>query len=273
MSPLLSGREAIVGGVLTVEDVTRTAAMRRRLESSERLAAVGRLAAKVAHELNNPLDGILRYISMASRLCRDQQDARPVKYLEEAHHGLMRMVRIVSELLQFSRTTSADSDDGDIRTALTDAIKSLEGQAQRRGVALELRIADDVPPLESTSLYQVFTNLVKNAVEAVEGGAGRVTVEALVAAGAVEVRVADNGPGIPPAKLGTVFEPFYSTKEPGQGTGLGLAICKELVEKQAGSLVAWNRPEGGAEFVVRIPTQWVRDAGAEGGGSVEPGEA
>jgi len=272
LSPLVSGRESVVGGILTAEDVTRRVDIRRRLEASERLAAVGRLASKVAHELNNPLDGILRYIGLAMRVCEGQEDRRPAEYLAEARTGLMRMVRIIGELLEFSRSTVQATDDGSIRTALEDAIKSLTGLAERRQVALKLSMADDVPPLESTSLYQVFTNLVKNAIEATPAG-GEVCVGALAAAGAVEVRVADTGPGIPEKKLGAIFEPFYSTKAAGEGTGLGLAICKELVEKQGGALVARNRAEGGAEFVVRIPTQWVRDGGtAAGSGAPNAGK-
>jgi two-component system, sporulation sensor kinase E len=266
MSPLFSGRESIVGGILTIEDVTRSVDIRQRLEASERLAAVGKLASKVAHELNNPLDGILRYISLASRVAESQDDQRPVEYLKEARTGLMRMARIISELLQFSRSTVQVTEDGDIRTALEDTIKSLEGKAEKAGVSLSLRISDDVPPLQSTALYQVFTNLVKNAVEATPAG-GQVVVDALVAAGAVEVRVTDTGPGIPEGKLAAIFEPFFSTKASGQGTGLGLAICKELVEKQGGTLVARNGDEGGAEFVVRIPTQWTARRGNAAGSS------
>ena len=98
---------------------------------------------------------------------------------------------------------------------------------------------------------------------------GCVDVEALTAAGAVEIRVTDTGPGIPQDKLATIFEPFYSTKQPGQGTGLGLAISKELVEKQGGTLSARNRPEGGAEFVVRIPTQWTAGRRGDAAGNAQ----
>ncbi|MBN2582958.1 MAG: GAF domain-containing protein, partial [Planctomycetes bacterium] len=117
-SPLVGGRQAIVGGILTVEDVTRNVTMEQRLATSERLAAVGKLAAKVAHELNNPLDGILRYISLADRVCADGEDKRPAKYLEEARKGLRRMARIVGELLEFSRSTNDMAEAVTIRQSL-----------------------------------------------------------------------------------------------------------------------------------------------------------
>ena len=265
-SPLVGGRQAIVGGIMTVEDVTRNVTMENRLATSERLAAVGKLAAKVAHELNNPLDGIMRYINLAMRVCSDNQDKRPVRYLEEARTGLLRMARVIGELLEFSRSTNDLADAVTIGQALQDAIKSLAGKAEQQKVELKLNIAADLPALESTSLYQVFTNLIKNAVEAMPEG-GIVDVGAIVAAGAVEISVADSGQGIPPKRLATIFEPFYSTKEAGQGTGLGLAICKDIVEKHGGTLVARNRASGGAEFVVRIPTQLV------GGETGKPGPA
>ncbi len=254
-SPLVGKREAAVGGIMTIEDVTRDVSMENRLAASERLAAVGKLAAKVAHELNNPLDGILRYLGLAVRVLKDTPDQRAVGYVESARGGLMRMVRIISELLEFSRSTVAASSDGTLRAAMEDAITSLSGKAQERGVALELEIADNVPEMESSSLYQVFTNLIKNAIEAQPQG-GRVQVRAVCIDGAVDISVADDGPGLSHEALDHIFEPFFSTKEAGQGTGLGLAICKELVEKQGGTLLARNRATGGAEFVVRIATRW-----------------
>jgi len=254
-SPLVGKRDAAVGGIMTIEDVTRDVSMENRLAASERLAAVGKLAAKVAHELNNPLDGILRYLGLAVRVLQDAPDQRAVGYVESARGGLMRMVRIISELLEFSRSTVVASSDGSLRAAMEDAITSLSGKAQERGVTLELEIAESVPALESSSLYQVFTNLIKNAIEAQPQG-GRVQVRAVAIDGAVDISVADEGPGLSHEALDHIFEPFFSTKEAGQGTGLGLAICKELVEKQGGTLLARNRPTGGAEFVVRIPTRW-----------------
>lgn len=261
-SPLVGKRDSTVGGILTIEDVTRNVSMESRLAASERLAAVGKLAAKVAHELNNPLDGILRYLGLAMRVLKDAPDQRPVGYVEAARGGLLRMARIISELLEFSRSTVIASSDGSIRAAIEDAITSLSGKAQDRQVALELEIGDTVPDMESSSLYQVFTNLIKNAIEAQPGG-GRVQVRAIAIDGAVDISVADDGPGLSREALEHLFEPFFSTKDAGQGTGLGLAICKELVEKQGGTLLARNRPSGGAEFVVRIPTCWAsKDPGA-----------
>jgi signal transduction histidine kinase len=261
-SPLVGKRDSTVGGILAIEDVSRDVSMESRLAASERLAAVGKLAAKVAHELNNPLDGILRYLGLAVRVLKDSPDQRPVGYVEAARGGLMRMARIISELLEFSRSTVVSCSDGSLRAALQDAIASLSGKAQDQQVALELEIADAVPTMESSSLYQVFTNLIKNAIEAQPRG-GRVQVRAVAIDGAVDISVADDGPGLSREALAHLFEPFFSTKDAGQGTGLGLAICKELVEKQGGTLLARNRPAGGAEFVVRIATLWAsKDAGS-----------
>ena len=120
-------------------------------------------------------------------------------------------------------------------------------------MTVEFDIDDNVPALESAGLYQVLTNLMKNAIEAMPQG-GTLRVTSSCAAGAVELSVGDTGPGIPEDRLESIFEPFFSTKQPGQGTGLGLAICQELVEKHGGTLIARNRSEGGAEFVIRIPT-------------------
>lgn len=261
-TPLLAGTGGsggsgtVVGGIISLDDVTSDISMQRRLASSERLAAVGRLAAKVAHELNNPLDGILRYINLASRVAAEGGDERPVAYLDEARTGLMRMARIIGELLEFSRSTVRSHEAVDLRRALKDASMTLAGPAERNGVRIEVEVDDDVPSLESGSLYQVLTNLMKNGIEAMPDG-GLLTVRASRApraTGAVEISVCDRGPGIPADRLETVFEPFYSTKQAGQGTGLGLAICRELVEKHGGSLTARNRAGGGAEFVIRIPT-------------------
>ena len=251
-SPLFSGKREVIGGVLVVEDDTQRALMEKRLAVSERLAGVGRLAAMVAHEVNNPLDGIIRLVGLARRVAAAGEDPRAEKYLAEADKGLARLVAIVRDLLEFSRSASQTPDPMPIAEVLLEAADAVRPEAEKAGVELAVTCAPEVPPLRSAMLYHVVVNLVKNAVEAMSDG-GRVEVAARAGPDALLIEVADTGPGLPPEALGHLFEPFYSRKAHGKGTGLGLVICKDLVEKQGGTIEAANRPEGGARFTVRMP--------------------
>jgi len=251
-SPLVSSAGDVVGGVLIVEDVTQRAEIEQRLGVSERLAGVGRLAAVVAHELNNPLDGIMRLVSLAERVGADAPDPRLAKYLAEAKKGLGRMATIVRELLDFSRSASGAVEPMPIQDLLVEAVEALRPAAEKAGVRVAIDCRDDLPRLRSGTLYQVALNLVKNAVEAVPDG-GHVRVAARTDPGGLVIEVDDDGPGIPEEARPHLFEPFYTLKREGRGTGLGLVICKDLIEKQGGTIEALNRPEGGARFTVRIP--------------------
>ena len=251
-SPLVTAGRSVVGGVLIVEDVTQRLQMERRLAASERLAGVGRLAANVAHELNNPLDGIMRLVNLARRTAEPAGDERIARYLAEANKGLMRMVTIVRDLLEYARSTTRVEEPIALQDILAEAAGSAASAAEKAGVRIDVACDPDLPALRSGSLYQVVLNLVKNAVEAMPGG-GEVAVRARCEADALLIEVADSGPGIPDEHLPRIFEPFYTTKGQGKGTGLGLAISKDLVEKHGGTIAAANRPGGGAVFTVRIP--------------------
>jgi len=251
-SPLMSEQKGVVGGVLVIEDVTQRVRMERRLEVSERLAGVGRLAAVVAHEINNPLDGMRRLLGLAMRAAEAGETDRLAGYLPQVRKGLDRIGAIVRDLLDFSRGASASAEPMPIRDILTEAVRTLEPTAEAEGVAVEVACQDDLPPLRSGHLYHAVLNLVKNAVEATPRG-GRVEVRARCEAGALVIEVADTGPGIPPEVLPRLFEPFYSSKALGKGTGLGLVISRDLVQRQGGTLSAANRPEGGAVFTIRVP--------------------
>jgi signal transduction histidine kinase len=251
-APLVSTRGDVAGGVLVIEDATQRIRMEQRLAVSERLAGVGRLAAMVAHEINNPLDGIIRLVNLARRVGDETGDQRIEKYLADAQRGLQRLVTIVRDLLDFSRSAAGAVEPMPICDLLTEAAQALAPAAERGGVTVRATCAPDVPPLKSGSLYHVVLNLVKNAVEAAPRG-GRVDVAARTEAGVLVIEVADTGPGLSQDALAHLFEPFYSLKVPGKGTGLGLVISKDLVEKQGGTLTAANRPDGGALLTVRIP--------------------
>jgi signal transduction histidine kinase len=239
--------------LIVFEDASRVFELEQRVAQAENMASVGRLAARVAHELNNPLDGTLRYINLCSRVLSANADEKVLEYIEQARQGLLRMTRIVSELLAFSRSTPVLEQSGNINWVVEEAIRSMSGYADQNHVAVAAGFHDDaaMPTLEGTKLFQVCCNLIKNAIDAMSGG-GYLTITTGVVGGEVILRFEDTGKGLPPEPE-RIFEPFYTTKSVGQGTGLGLAICKDHIEQLRGRITAENGREKGAVFTVFIP--------------------
>jgi len=226
--------------------------LQQRLIAAERLAAVGKLAAQVAHELNNPLDGILRYLNLALRVLRQTPEPKLETYLTEARTGLQRMVQIIGELLEFSRNTQDEYNLTGINEVVEQAIATFTERADALRVVLAVDLQHPhLPKVRGGRLYQVCCNLIKNALDAMLEG-GRLTVTTGLVGSDVVIRVADTGPGLPDPPE-QVFAPFFTTKEPGKGTGLGLAICKEFIEDMQGTITATAGPEGGAVFTIRLP--------------------
>lgn len=231
--------------------------------SSDHLAAVGRLAARVAHELNNPLDGSLRYINLVRKILGDDADPRATQYLEQAAIGLKRMARIVGELLEFSRSHADYCETGDVNAMVEDAIRMHTVQADRQSVVIAASFREgDMPAMDGAKLLQVFSNLIKNAIDAMPQG-GCLTVTTGVCDGDVVIRFEDTGCGLGD-DVERIFEPFYTTKPPGEGTGLGLAICRDYVRQMEGEISAANGPERGAILTVTLPIT-ERQAGSNKG--------
>jgi len=243
-----------LGGILLIEDITTKMAMEKDLASAERLAAVGKLAARVAHELNNPLDGILRYLNLALRLSEQSENPQVCHYLQESRKGLLRMVQIISELLEFSRSTYSSFEDADINKIVEDAVKAMDSLADTNHVTVIRHYAGDMPNIRSGNLFQVFCNLIKNSVDAMPKG-GTLEVTTRCDSHSAVIEFADTGTGIPQPVLGKIFEPFYTTKPAGKGTGLGLAICKDIIERYNGQIGVANRQEAGAVFTITIPLE------------------
>lgn len=220
--------------------------------TNERLATIGKLTSKVAHELNNPLDGILRYINLTIRILEQENLEKPREYLLQCRQELMRMVQIVSELLEFSRRTYALMEENvQIEKIIDEALKTMDEKANAAKVQVLKNYCPHMPQIIGGNLFQVFTNLIKNAIEAMpEGGKLHITTK-LAGDNMVSLEFRDTGTGFPPEKADAIFEPFFTTK--GKGTGLGLAICKDIVEKYNGRITAGNSPQGGSVFTVYLP--------------------
>lgn len=221
-------------------------------EMYRRLAALGKLTAQVAHELNNPLDGILRYLNLASRLASELPTTKLQSYLDESRTGVTRMVQVVGELLEFSRATDGEFDEFDVNEIVEQAVHDTMTAENAKGIVLTVDFQlQSMPTVRGNRLYQVCRNLIKNAIDAMPDG-GRLSIATGVADAQVVIRVSDTGVGLPDDPQ-RVFEAFYTTKPAGEGTGLGLAISKDYIENMGGTLSAAAGEDGGAVFTIMIP--------------------
>ncbi len=226
------------------------------LVRSEKLASVGRLAAGMAHEIGNPLAALLGFEDLLLQGGLEPDEQRD--FLQRMKRETERIHRVLRDLLDFARPREAlgGKGGGDVATAVNTVVGLLAPQKDLRNVELVQRVGEALPKvaLSEERLEQVLLNLVLNAVDAVPSGAGRIEVRAThdPSADVIVLEVEDNGPGIPPSVRERLFEPFFSTKEPGKGTGLGLAVGRGLVEAAGGTLVA-KEETSGACFEVRLP--------------------
>lgn len=198
------------------------------------------------------MDGILRYVNLAMRMLEGEGMEKPKEYLEQCRGGLMRMVRIIGELLEFSRSTYTVSEYASIGKIVDDAVRAME--ARRESVDIEVvgKQSGGGGRFKVGNLFQVFCNLIKNAFDAM-AGAGKLTITIARTGDGLQVSFCDTGPGIEAGKNEVLFEPFFTTKKEGRGTGLGLAICKDIIDKYGGTIMAGNAPGGGAVFTVCLP--------------------
>jgi signal transduction histidine kinase len=248
------GNQQITGGIMLLENVTGIATIAKQQAHTERLAVLGKLASKVAHELNNPIDGIMRYINLAKRTIISEQDhTKPLEYLEYATGGLKRMVQIITELLEFSRIRHSPTEDASLDKIIEDAVKFIEPKAKAAAVEIDRQCHKTLPKTKNSNLFQVFCNLLKNAIEAMPDG-GKITISCELAGdNVVVIKFRDTGQGFEPQNSEAIFEPFFTTKTGGKGTGLGLAICRDIIEKYGGKITAENAPDKGSIFTVYLP--------------------
>jgi signal transduction histidine kinase len=248
---LCSAMNSNKSGIILFENITEKANLQKQFAHNERLTALGKLASKVAHELNNPIDGVLRYINLAKRIIAEQGLTKPVEYLENAADGLKRMVGIIAELLEFSRNRHSTLEDTPIDKIIDDAVKFYEPAALAASIQIEKQYAAPLPKIKGGNLFQVFSNLIKNAIEAMPDG-GKIVIGCIGSNGNIIIKFRDTGQGIDPEAGDSIFEPFFSTKG-GKGTGLGLAICRDIIEKYNGRITAENAPDKGSIFTVYLP--------------------
>jgi PAS domain S-box-containing protein len=255
-----NGRE--IGTVGIFSDLRELNRMRRELEEArmqlmqaDKIASIGRLAAGIAHEINNPLSGILIF---ADILMRDLvgEDPQWGEDLQEIINQSMRCKEIVARLLDFSRQSVGQKLDYDMNAIIERSVELLSHQALFHNIVFVTDLQPDLPQMSGDpgQLQQVFINFILNAGTAMKGR-GRIAITSRFDPAYEEVclEFADTGPGIPAEIMSKIFDPFFTTKGPGEGTGLGLSVAYGIIQQHGGSISVANSPFGGAVFTVILP--------------------
>jgi signal transduction histidine kinase len=225
--------------------------LHHQLVRAEKLAALGQLVAGVAHELNNPLTGIIGYSEL---LAEEVQGEKVVKRLQKLGHEAHRMKRIVDGLLRFARQNNPAARAADFGAALRDVIQLREYHLRKLGIAVESNVDPHLPPIAigEDELKQVLLNLLNNSIDAVEESVQRsIHIRASTHQNTVVIQFEDSGPGF--ADINRAFDPFFTTKPVGKGTGLGLSICYGIAQECGGEIVITNRQPYGASVMLELP--------------------
>jgi PAS domain S-box-containing protein len=233
-----------------------------QLLQAEKMASLGKLAAGVAHQINNPLGGI----TLFAKLILEEYDLEDgvKKDLQRILRDADRCRNIVKELLEFTRQTRHLMQPNDLNRALKRTLFLLESQALFQNIAVKEDLDDTLPLVNSDAqqMYHLFMNLILNAVQAMEGkGTLALKTSSNPAKNHVRIEISDTGPGIPEQALPHLFEPFFTTKEEGKGTGLGLSLAYNIVENHGGSIAAENQPDHGARFTITLPIAHKKNQG------------
>ncbi len=273
LSQLKDADDRMVGTVGIAKDISHQRMLLQQMMQSERMAAVGRLAAGVAHEINNPLAVISEIAGYLEELLEDDpevNDPETITELTESMPKISTQVKrcrsITFRLLNFARKSAAREEQTDINAAIEEIIPFVRKDAHLSRVEIVRNLDDSIPRvrMEELQLQEIFINLISNAIQALPtDGTGRVWVETRLVGSKVQVTVRDNGPGILPEVADRLFDPFVTTKAPGKGTGLGLSICYAIVKRYDGEITVETEPGKGATFTVTLPVE--RKSGAPPG--------
>lgn len=236
------------------------------LVQAGKLAALGELAAGVAHELNQPLTGLMGFGQELERLVKEKfPDPIAIDYTGEITKNATRMKKIIQQLREFTRKSLDDFENVSVQGVIEDSLQLLEQQFKSRGIEVKIQGAAELPKIfcNPFQLEQVFINLATNARDAIEAtgrGTGHIDIEIKRKAGDpkrfLEVSFRDDGVGMESETKNKAFEPFYTTKEVGKGTGLGLSVSYGILSKIHGSMMIESAPGKGASFLLTLPVDY-----------------
>jgi two-component system NtrC family sensor kinase len=251
--PYPGGEVKSLAAVVHYRDITEERRLQQELIQQEKMAAIGMLAGGVAHEINNPLGGILAFAQLIMRELKEGDPLKPD--IAEIEHAAVRCKKIVADLLDFSRASSGKEKQWvDVNLLIEKIVPFIKAEIKSYNVELQLNLAKNLPAVygDANRLQQVFLNLLTNACQSMEKG-GKLSVATHADKINVNVEVGDTGCGIVPDHMFKIFDPFFTTKQPGKGTGLGLSISYRIVKEHDGTIEVESDPGRGSVFTVCLP--------------------
>ena len=253
--PIHDESDEVVQAILLEQDVTERRRLETTLAQSEKLAAVGQLAAGVAHEINNPLTAIIANAQLMQR--EISPDDEIYESLDLIARAGARAAHVVRNLLDFARKERYQLLPTDVNETLKRAISLVQHELLARSITLDYLPQTDLPlvPASQDQIQGVWLNLLLNAIDAIEHTDGVLRVKTSLSGDYVHVEIADNGKGVPPDRLDRIFEPFFTTKAIGRGTGLGLSVCDRIIKQHGGRIQVESALDQGTCFTVILPTK------------------
>ena len=256
MAAPLAGSPEGSAAVIILRDVTEERLMQERLLQSEKMVSVGQLVSGVAHELNNPLTGIMGF---AQLLLARELDERTQRDVETIYTEAERASKIVQNLLSFARRKRAEKELANLNTLLERVLEFRSYELRLKNIEVALKLDPNLPEtmVDADQIQQVFLNVIINAEQAMLAangeGHGTLTVRSGKEGDTVQVSLQDDGPGIDPETLRRIFDPFFTTKQTGESTGLGLTISYGIIDEHSGRIWAESQPGRGTTFFIELP--------------------
>jgi len=252
--PVIEHDGSLSGTILILDDLTKEKQLQAQLIQIEKLSSIGQLISGVAHELNNPLTGVLGYAQM---LMKSDIDGSIKDNLIKISSQAERCKKIIQNLLGFVRKHKPEMHPVDINSIISSSLSLREYELKVQNINIERKLGSNLPPVigDAHRLQQVFLNLLINAEQAMKksGRGNFIKVKTLFENDEVKIFFQDNGPGISENNLGKIFDPFFTTKEEGEGTGLGLNISRGIIEEHGGIIKVESGVMEGTNFIIELP--------------------
>jgi PAS domain S-box-containing protein len=245
----LVGPDGHVQTLVLIQDITDMKRMEEQMMHSEKLSALARISAGVAHEIGNPLTSISSYVQILREM---EHDEFTKESLDTIAKHINRITDIVRQMASFSRTATSDLKPLHVHELVALTLDLVKYDKRLKHIQINLDIPDELPRVivNETQSIQVFMNIILNAADAMSSS-GTLDIKARILENVVEISFSDTGPGIPVEHTEKIFDPFFTTKE--KGTGLGLAVSYNIIKSYRGDIIVENKPEGGTIFKVRLP--------------------